>query len=166
MSNIQLDELDLRLIDLLSRDARVSNRRIAADLGVTEGTIRGRIKRLQQENLIRFTAITNTAYLGSPQLVFLGIQAEQARVQEVARKIAEIPPINCVIITLGRFHILAIGLFRDLDEVLDVANNRMRRIEGVRHVETSVAVKTIKYNDRMARITRSIEIEDDEEDGE
>lgn len=164
MNGTQLDELDLRLIDLLSRDARVSNRRIAAELGVTEGTIRGRIKRLQQENLIRFTAITNTAYLGSPRLVFLGIQAEQARVQEVARKIAEIPPINCVIITLGRFHVLAIGLFSDLDEVLDVANNQMRQIEGVRHVETSVAVKTMKYNDRMARITRSIEIEDDEDD--
>lgn len=163
MSNIQLDELDLRLIDLLSRDARVSNRRIAADLGVTEGTIRGRIKRLQQENLIRFTAITNTAYLGSPRLVFLGIEAEQARVQDVARQIAEIPPINCVIITLGRYHVLAIGLFRDLDEVWDVANNQMRQIDGVRHVETSVAVRTIKYNDRTARITRAIEIEDDEE---
>lgn len=166
MNGTQLDELDLRLIELLSRDARVSNRRIAADLGVTEGTIRGRIKRLQQENLIRFTAITNTAYLGSPQLVFLGIQVEQSRVQEVARQIADFPPINCVIITLGRFHILAIGLFRDLDEVLDVANNKMRQVEGVRHVETSVAVKTMKYNDRMARITRSIEIEDDEEDDE
>lgn len=165
MSNLQLDDLDLRLIDLLSQDARVSNRRIAADLGVTEGTIRGRIKRLQQENLIRFTAITNTAYLGSPRLVFLGIETEQSKVQEVARQIAEIPPINCVIITLGRYHVLAMGLFNDLDDVWEVANNRLRQVDGVRHVETSVAVRTIKYNDRMARITRSIEI-DDEDDGE
>jgi len=163
MTTVQLDELDLRLIDLLSRDARVSNRRIAAELGVTEGTIRGRIKRLQQENLIRFTAITNTRYLGSPRLVFLGIEAEQSRVRDVARKISEIPPINCVIITLGRFHILAIGLFKDLDEVWDVANNQLRRVEGVRHVETSVSVRTIKYNDRTARITRSIEIEDEDD---
>ena len=36
-----LDTLDHQLIDLLSRDARVSNRKIAADLGVTEGTVRG-----------------------------------------------------------------------------------------------------------------------------
>ncbi len=46
MAKAQLDELDRQLVDLLARDARVSNRRIAAELGVTEGTVRGRIKRL------------------------------------------------------------------------------------------------------------------------
>ena len=45
MPAIEPDELDLQLIELLSRDARVSNRKIAAELGVTEGTVRGRIKR-------------------------------------------------------------------------------------------------------------------------
>ena len=83
--------------------------------------------------------------------------------KDVAHQIAEIPPINCVIITLGRYQILAMGLFKDLDHIWEVANNRLRQVEGVRHVETSVAVRTIKYNDRMARITRSIEIEDEEE---
>lgn len=58
MSAPQLDQLDRQLIDILAKDARVSNRKIAADLGVTEGTVRGRIKRLQQEGLIAFTAIT------------------------------------------------------------------------------------------------------------
>ena len=43
-----LDELDRRIVEILTVDARVSNRRIAAQLGVTEGTIRGRIKRLEQ----------------------------------------------------------------------------------------------------------------------
>ena len=51
MSAPQLDQLDRQLIDILAKDARVSNRKIAADLGVTEGTVRGRIKRLQQEGL-------------------------------------------------------------------------------------------------------------------
>ena len=45
MSAPQLDDLDRQLIEVLARDARVSNRKIAGDLGVTEGTVRGRIKR-------------------------------------------------------------------------------------------------------------------------
>ena len=48
MSAPLIDELDHQLIEILSKDARISNRKIAADLGVTEGTVRGRIKRLQQ----------------------------------------------------------------------------------------------------------------------
>ena len=47
--DVQLDELDRRIIDLLTRDARVSNRQVATQLGVTEGTIRGRIRRLEKE---------------------------------------------------------------------------------------------------------------------
>ncbi len=43
----RLDELDRRIVEVLTVDARVSNRRIAAQLGVTEGTIRGRINRLE-----------------------------------------------------------------------------------------------------------------------
>lgn len=46
MSVPVIDDLDRQLIAILSSDARVSNRKIAADLGVTEGTVRGRIKRL------------------------------------------------------------------------------------------------------------------------
>ena len=57
-----LDELDHRIIELLTLDARVSNRQIAAQLGVTEGTIRGRVKRLEEENCIRLTAVTNGAF--------------------------------------------------------------------------------------------------------
>ena len=44
MSRPNLDDLDRQLIEILSRDARLSNRKIAADLDVTEGTVRGRIK--------------------------------------------------------------------------------------------------------------------------
>ena len=47
-----IDDLDRRIIDVLTVDARVSNRQIAARLGVTEGTIRGRIRRLEETGLI------------------------------------------------------------------------------------------------------------------
>ena len=71
MPAIEPDELDLQLIELLSRDARVSNRKIAAELGVTEGTVRGRIKRLQQDRLIAFTAITGLEMAEKSRLALL-----------------------------------------------------------------------------------------------
>ena len=84
MTRYHLDDLDRKIIDVLGKDARVSNRKIAASLSVTEGTIRGRIKRLQEENYIRFTAITNPAHLGNPRLVLIGILAVQSSVSDLA----------------------------------------------------------------------------------
>jgi DNA-binding Lrp family transcriptional regulator len=62
--------------------------------------------------------------------------------------------IRSVIVLLGRCDILAVGLFTSLEDVIAVANNRILALPGVRHVETSIAVKTLKYDIRAARITR------------
>jgi DNA-binding Lrp family transcriptional regulator len=154
MSAPLLDELDGRIIGVLSKDARVSNRRIAALLGVTEGTIRSRVRRLEQDNLIRLTAVTNVASVGSPKVVLIWIQAEHSKVKQLCTQMAEMTEIRSVIVLLGRCDILAIGLFSSLEDVIEVANNRILSLPGVRHVETSVAVKTLKYDHRAARITR------------
>ncbi|MBR9692325.1 Lrp/AsnC family transcriptional regulator [Candidatus Woesearchaeota archaeon] len=47
-----VDELDLRLLDLVSTDARRSAVRMAAELGVTPKTVIGRLKRLQERQII------------------------------------------------------------------------------------------------------------------
>lgn len=148
-----LDELDRRIVDLLTVDARVSNRQIASQLGVTEGTIRGRINRLEEGGAIRLTAVTNVAFAGSPKVVLIGIQAQHGELKAVSQRIAAMPEIGCVILMLGRFDILAIGLFGALEEIVEVANNRILALPGVRHVETSIAVKTLKYDYRAAKIT-------------
>ena len=161
MSGPILDDLDRHLIDILARDARVSNRKIAGDLGVTEGTVRGRIKRLQQDKLISFTAITDFGLANDSRLAFIGVQAEVDSVRDIARQIGELPTVNAVMIVMGRFNILAFCLFDSLDNLLDIASDEILAIPGVHHVETSIAVKTIKYNARVVRITET-DIADEE----
>ena len=155
MTAPQIDDLDRQLIEILSRDARVSNRKIAADLNVTEGTVRGRIKRLQQDRLIAFTAITSFGLANTTRMAFIGVQADVQNVREVARKIAELPLINAVMIMMGRVNILVICLFSELDTLLEVSSDQILAIPGVHHVETSIAVKTLKYNARVVRITEA-----------
>ena len=57
MSKRQLDDVDLRILEKLSRDARMSNREIADSLELAEGTVRGRIKRLQADNVIKILSL-------------------------------------------------------------------------------------------------------------
>lgn len=166
MSAPQLDDLDRQLIELLSRDARVSNRKIAVDLGVTEGTVRGRIKRLQQDGLISFTAITSFGLADSARMAFIGVEVNVNEVRDVAAKIAEMPSVNAVMVTMGRFNVLAICLFNTLDSLLELASNQILALPGVHHVETSIAVKTVKYNARVVRITEADRLRADLVDGD
>jgi DNA-binding Lrp family transcriptional regulator len=161
MSAPVLDDLDRQLIDILARDARVSNRKIAVDLGVTEGTVRGRIKRLQQDRLISFTAITDFGLADDSRLAFIGVQADVDNVRDIARQIGELPTVNAVMVIMGRFNILAFCLFNSLDGLLEIASEEILAIPGVHHVETSIAVKTIKYNARVVRITETDVVDDE-----
>jgi DNA-binding Lrp family transcriptional regulator len=59
-----------------------------------------------------------------------------------------------VLITMGQFNITAMCLIDDLDTLVELASDKILAIDGVHHVETSIAVKTIKYITGMAKITK------------
>lgn len=147
------DELDQRIISRLARDARVSNRQIAAELQVAEGTVRSRVKRLQAEGLIQFTMVTDLRLAGSPNLVMIGIDAEPSQVADLAKQLAEMPEINCVVVLLGRYSLLAISLIVSIEQLNAEIIEPIRAMDGVRHVETSISVDNIKYEFGIARIT-------------
>lgn len=146
------DDLDRQIIDLLFEDARISNRKLASKLDFTEGTIRSRVKRLEDENLIRFTAVTNMENLARPQLASIGIHVEQSMLQEVIDRLTEMPEIGAVIKMFGRFDVMALGLFEGLPAVHVLASNKILDLKGVRHVETVTIVDILKYDNRVARI--------------
>jgi Lrp/AsnC family transcriptional regulator for asnA, asnC and gidA len=154
MSDDRLDELDHKLIEILGRDARVSNRQIAADLGVTEGTIRARIRRLQDARLIQFSVVTDLRLAGSPNLALMGIHADPAKVTTLAAELAKMPNIGAVVVLLGRYNLLATSLATSLEEFNHLVRTKILPLPGVRSVDTSTSVQTLKYDYRMARITQ------------
>jgi len=153
MNAISLDEQDQKIIEAFSRDGRASNRQIAQELEVTEGTIRTRVKRLQRRGLLQFTAVRSFKFAGSPNLVMMGIHADQSSVPELAELLAAMPDIGCVVVMLGRFNLIAMGLFTTLEQVDTYINTRIRTLAGVKHVETSIAIHNVKYRSAIARIT-------------
>ncbi|WP_375195089.1 Lrp/AsnC family transcriptional regulator [Sphingobium sp.] len=158
----RLDALDHKIVDKLARDARISNRAIAAELGVTEGTIRTRIKRLQNEGLIQFTVVTDFRMAGSPNLCMLGIDADPSRVAELAERLRQMPELSCVILMLGRFNLLAMGLFTNIEQLNELVTEQIRSLPGVQKVQTAISVHNLKYEPGVAKITQLVEAEQED----
>lgn len=152
MPKVSLDHLDMRLIELLAQDARISNRKIASQLDVTEGTVRSRIKRLERDKLIRFTAVTSMSGDSQIRMAFIRIQAELEQVPEIAKRLKDEAAVGAILVTMGRFNLLVIYMFDDLDDLHVMASETILSMPGVHHVETAIAMKTLKYNVRVARI--------------
>ena len=153
MSRRQLDQLDRDILRWLSRDARTSNRKIAAGLGVTEGTVRTRIRRMEDDGQIRITAITNIERLPAHALAYIWVEVDASRdTRAVAQRLAAVPEIGFVGMMLGRSDILAITLVEDNAQLARFLHSTISVIPGVHRTECSLGVRFIKHDYRMSRI--------------
>ena len=149
----ELDELDLKIIARLSRNARVSNREIARELGLTEGTIRSRLKRLTERSAIRVTAVTNINRLRSPVLAYLWIEIETSHQRSTVMKaLAELPEITFVASLLGRADLLAMTLVQDGSHLTRYLHQVVDRIVGVRRVQYSLAHRFLKHDSHYGMV--------------
>ena len=148
-----LDEADQAIVERLSRDARVSNREIAEQLGVTEGTVRARVKRMEEEKLIRITAVTNIDRFKDAALAYIWIEVERSgQTKVVAEKLAAFVELGFVGVMLGRADILAITMVRNAEHLAEFLHQHISVVEGVRGTRSTLGVNFVKHDYRMARI--------------
>lgn len=152
MSKPRIDDVDRRILEHLAQDGRRSNRDIASELGLGEGTVRGRIKRLQENNIIKIMALTSFAGPEPQQLAYIGVRAELSVVEEVAKAIAKMEFVRFVATMMGRYDILVITLVKDGSELISLVNEEIMTLPGVKHADTTLAVKGLKYDYRWGRI--------------
>ena len=81
-----MDELDSQIIKILQQDGRASNAGIARDVGVSEGTVRRRLKRLVQEEFIQVVALPDPAKLGLESQALVGVQVEPDKIDPGGRR--------------------------------------------------------------------------------
>jgi|TARA_R100000005_G_scaffold14778_2_gene5980 Lrp/AsnC family transcriptional regulator for asnA, asnC and gidA len=153
MTRRRLDAIDRQIVARLSEDARISNRQIATDLGVTEGTVRARVKRMEEERQIRITAVTNIDRFRNGALAYIWIEVERShQVQSVAQALSGIAELGFVGEMLGRSDLLAITMVRSNEHLAEFVHQRISGIPGVRRTESTLGVNFVKHDYRMARI--------------
>ncbi len=149
----KLDSVDKAIVERLAPDARVSNREIAEAIGVTEGTVRARIKRMVEDKQVRITAVTNIDRFRDAALAYIWIEVERSgQAREVAAALSAIPELGFVGVMLGRSDILAITMVRNTEHLAAFIHSKISVIEGVRRTESTLGVNFLKHDYRMARI--------------
>lgn len=140
----QLDEIDVGIIEYLHKDARAPAKVIAETLNVPESTIRNRMARLVDSNVIEFVALTNPLHLGHSVWVMMEIEVVTRRIRQAARELTAIPEMYFVYITTGSFDIFAGATFSDNTEFVDFVTNRLSKVDGIVRVNTRTILEVHK----------------------
>ena len=155
MTRIELSDLDRRILDRLALDARVSNREIAREFGMAEGTIRARLRRLTDEKAIQVGAVTNYDLLHDPLVAYLWIEADAAfPMADVLAALSAQPEISYVASLVGRADILAVTWVKDASQLTDYLHNTIDRIPGIARIHYELTHRLIKHDYRYTNVIR------------
>jgi len=141
---IELDDTDNAIIELLRADGRMPYRAIAREVGVTESTVRARVRRLEESDTMRVVAVTDIEAAGFTMLLAVGVQVENRSPEQVAREMAAIPEVFSVNVVVGAHDVEILVVAEDQAALTQLITGRLAEVAGVRRLTPALAVDVLK----------------------
>ena len=134
---ITLDDIDEQLLSMLERDGRTSYADLAAAVGLTPGGARARVKRLEENRVVKVIGITNPYAVGLQSVASLQIEVS-GNIDAVADQLSEYDGVRYVVLGSGSFSILVEVYAETPQALFSLINREIREVPGVSRVETFV----------------------------
>jgi Lrp/AsnC family transcriptional regulator for asnA, asnC and gidA len=141
-----LDQVDRDIVHILQSNGRASNTEIARTLDLSETTIRKRIARLVDEELVSIVAVPTPRAVGATTSVIIGISVHLGELDRISDRIVEHPEVRYAAHSTGRYDLIVEAFFRDVDHLAAFVANEIGADPAVRQVETSLILKVAKFS--------------------
>ena len=135
-----IDHIDEQLMQLLEGDARQTSETLARQLNVSSATIRRRLKRLIDSNVLHIVAYRDPVKSGLPVAAVVGFRIDHALADSAMRAICSHPAVVLACSTTGRFDAFALTRFSSNEEFSSFLRSDVTKIAGVRGSETFVCL--------------------------
>jgi len=151
-----LDEVNLKILDILSRDASRPFVDIAKELEISDATVHIRVRRLRAAGILRkFTIATDNALLGYDHLAFIGINISRGTSEEVIVALSPLDEILELHELYGEFDLLLKVRARSLEQMRDIVVNKLGKIPQITEAQLMTVLKTTK-EEQMISLKKDI----------
>ena len=141
----QLDDVNLKILDMLSRDSSTPFVEIAKQIGISDATVHIRVRRLTAAGIIsKFTISANNNLLGYDHLAFMGINVEPGSAEEVTVNLTNIDEVLEIHEMHGRFDLLLKIRAKDLNQMREIVVNKIRKLPSIIETELMTVLKSRK----------------------
>jgi DNA-binding Lrp family transcriptional regulator len=144
-----LNETDMKILQVLLEDARFSSRQIAKKVGISVGTVLSRIKRMEDEGLIKgYSVMMDHEKLGYELTVVMEVTVSKGRLIEMENEIAKISNVCSVYDVTGLTDAFIIAKFKTREE-LGRFTKRLLALPYIERTNTHVVLTTVKEDFRL-----------------
>ena len=139
----KIDKLDKKILAILSKNARIPFKDVAAECGVSRAAIHQRVQHLIETNVITGSGFdVNPLSLGYRTCTYVGINLEKGSMyKDVVKRLVAIPEIVECHFTTGSYTMLIKCYAKDNEQLMDLLNNKLQTIPGVVSTDTLISLE-------------------------
>ena len=139
----KIDKLDRKILGILSLNARIPFKDVAAECGVSRAAIHQRVQHLIENGVIVGSGFhVNPKSLGYTTCTYVGLNLERGSMyREVVERISSIPEVIECHFTTGSYTMLVKLIAKDNEQLMDLLNNKIQSIPGVVSTETLISLE-------------------------
>ena len=148
MSDIPLDRIDLKILNCLQQDGRMSNLKLAESVSLSATAVLARVNRLSKEGyILGYEARLNPLKLGAGMMVFVELLLDRTtpNVFEAFKAAVQVRPeiMECHMVA-GGFDYLLKTRMADMVAYRNFAGNVLWQLPGVRETRTYAVMEEVK----------------------
>lgn len=144
-AGLELDDLDRRILAELQEDGRRPFREIARQAGVSERTVRSRVKRMQDAGVLRILAFADPFQLGHQVLAFALLRVDAGAHDRIVETLSTWREASYVSSLMGRWDVYVQLVCLDNERLWDLVNHRIRGLDGVLETETTIEMRVHRF---------------------
>lgn len=143
---IPLDEIDIDILQRLQENGRRSFSDIANELNIASNTVRNRVTRLQDADLLKIVGWVDPHVLGyrAPANIQITIEPPHL-IEEAAAQLAELPEARLIALMTGEFDLYVNVRCRDMEHLTELVTKKINTIPGVVRTQTNMYMHVYKY---------------------
>ena len=153
MTDIPLDRIDLKILQCLQQDGRMSNLKLADSVSLSATAVLARVNRLTKEGyILGYEARLNPLKLGAGMMVFVELLLDRTtpNVFEAFKAAVQVRPeiMECHMVA-GGFDYLLKTRMADMAAYRDFAGNVLWQLPGVRETRTYAVMEEVKNTSHL-----------------
>lgn len=143
MASEKIDNLDRKILEIITKNARIPSKDVAAECGVSRAAIHQRIQRMIDINVIIGSGYhVNPKVLGYATCTYIGINLERGSMyRDVVPELEKIPEVVECHFTTGPYTMMIKLYARDNQHLMELINDKIQHIAGVSTTETLISLE-------------------------
>jgi DNA-binding Lrp family transcriptional regulator len=136
-----VDEIDMKILEILKENARTTYVDIGKALGLSEGTVRNRIQSLTDSGVIKRFTVEISLGVGVRALIMISVDPQKPTL-EISDKVLKLPGVEKIYEVTGEYDVVTVVSSSSI-EGLNQTIEEIRVIDGIVKTNTVIVLRTI-----------------------